>query len=132
MVSEHRRLQPLRIDRSGNPGPTPRRVPDLPERAPARPVAPDWTSPTEGNGTAQPRATLHVALLAPDTATAALWTRQARVITPPLWKGGSVELHVVVLDGDHGDPRLLQALIDLGLIDSTDAGFVGYPSGDHS
>jgi hypothetical protein len=127
-------LRPLRINRTGNPSPNDRSMPDVPQRAPARVVAPDWQSPTEGNGLAQPRATLHVALLAPDPTTATLWQRQARIITPPLWKGGKVELHIVVVNEEtqRADPKLLQTLTDLGLIDATDAGFVGYPSGDPS
>lgn len=55
------------------------------------------------------------------------------MITPPLWKG-SVALHVIVLGPPAGDKNinaeLLMALVDLGLIDARDAGFIGYPSGD--
>ena len=101
----------------------------MPNRMAKRPVAPDWNGPTENNGATEPRGELHIALLAPDDATAAAWRTQARVITPALWKGGKVALHVITFDQNAGDPALLMALVDLGLLDSKDAGFVGYPSG---
>jgi len=50
-------------------------------------------------------------------------------VTPPLWKGGKVTLHVVVHDPAKGDAQVLLALIDLGLIDSADTDLIGYPSG---
>ena len=122
-------MRPLRVARpsrgSGDPAPV------LPVQGPipARVLAPDWVPPTEDNGADTPRGELHVALVAPDAATAASWRTRARLITPPLWKGGRTQLHVVHFDLELGDPRLLIALVDLGLIDSKDAGMVGYPSG---
>lgn len=102
----------------------------MPDPVPERPLAPDWRSATEGNGADQPRDTMHVALVAPDTATAEVWRRQARLIKPPLWKGGKVMLHVVVIDTTKSkdlDPLVLQAMVDLGFADSTDLGLLGYP-----
>lgn len=97
-----------------------------------RSVASNWTGPTEGNGTDQPRGELHVALIAPDATTAALWRQRARVIIPPLWRGGRVQLHVVTVDtsiSQNADERLLLAMIDIGLVDAHDTGIIGYPSG---
>lgn len=121
-------LRPLRIARAGNRSIPGSSLPPVPDRVPRHLVAPDWVGPTEGNGSDTPRADLHVALLAPDHTTANLWRPRARVVTPPLW-AGKVHLHVVVMDVIHGDPEVLLAMVDLGLIDSVDAGLVGYPSG---
>ena len=122
-------VRPLRVPRprpGGGPG---RDLPAVPGRVPEHVLAPDWSGPTEDNGATTPRGELHVALVAPDAATAAAWRRTARVITPPLWKGGRVNLHVIHIAEPLGDPALLMAMVDLGLIDAKDAGFVGYPSG---
>ncbi len=121
-------LRPLRLARPGDRSGNRHAVPPVPERVPEHALAPDWNSPTEGNGSATPRGELLVALLAPDAATAAIWRQRARVVTPPLWKGGKVTLHVIVSEST-GDPQILLAMVDLGLIDSTDAGLIGYPSG---
>jgi hypothetical protein len=103
---------------------------ELSIRVPERAMAPDWNSPTEDNGLTTPRGELHVALLAPDADTATQWRKRARVVTPPLWKGGKVSLHVVVHDASKDpDASVLLAMVDLGLIDSADAGLIGYPSG---
>lgn len=118
----------MRIARPGPGGSGITAVPPVQGQVPARVLAPDWSPATEDNGADTPRGELHVALLAPDAATAAAWRARARVITPPLWKGGNVRLHVVTFDPGLGDPRLLLALVDLGLLDSKDAGLVGYPS----
>lgn len=101
----------------------------VPEEVPARLVAPDRLGPTEGNGVAVPREVLHVALVAPDRKTAAIWRGLARVVTPPLWKGGQVQLHVITKEeGNTVDTTVLLAMVDLGLISSKTAGIIGYPS----
>lgn len=105
-----------------------------------RAVAPDWASPTEGNGAGCPPGDLHVALIAPDRAAAAQ-LRRVRVIKPPLWRDGRVFLHVIV-DTDRTrhrdvDLRVLQAVVDLGWADAADLDIgppadltLGYPSED--
>ena len=123
-------LRPMRL-----PGAVDRREPDspvppVPEHVPERPLAPDWRGATEDNGLDQPRGVLHVALLAPNEHVAAEWRQRARIVVPPLWKGGKVTLHVVTVDDEAPslNEQLLFALVDLGLLDSADAGLVGYPS----
>ena len=131
MGPEHRAMQPLRFKRTGDQGQPHRLVSHVPEPVPPRSVAPDWNSPTEDNGVTAPRADMHIALVAPDPATAEIWRRQARLIRPPLWKG-KVFLHVVTIDKDKSkgvDPLVLQAMVDLGFADSTDIGLIGYPEG---
>ena len=130
VASERPALRPMRVNRTGSRGGSDSSVPVMPEPVSPRPVAPDWSSPTEGNGLAQPRGKLHVALLAPDAETARVWRQRARIVTPPLWKGGKVQLHVVIHDAARQpDAAVLLAMVDLGLIDSADAGLIGYPSG---
>jgi hypothetical protein len=129
VASNGRPMRALQLPRTIHRGEPDGGVPNLPEPIPARAVAPDWSGPTEDNGLATPRGELHIALLAPDAATAATWRTRARVIIPPLWKGGKVQLHIVTQDPAMGDAKILLAMIDLGLIDAQDAGIVGYPSG---
>jgi hypothetical protein len=109
----------------------------VPERGPRRTVAPDWVSPTEDNGLAIPRDTLHVIVLAHNEAARALLANNLRVVTPPLWKGGEVQLHIVTSHNlNTDDIRIRQTLVDLGLVDSYDVDIAvptttdGYPSGD--
>lgn len=130
VANQDRPLRPLRLTRPGGRGLPDPDLRQLLDPVPARVLAPDWSPATEDNGAATPRGELHVALLAPDATTAAAWRAKARVITPPLWKGGVVRLHVITINPEqHGDPAVLMALVDLGLIDPKDAGIVGYPSG---
>ena len=131
MVDQPKRLRPLRITRSpGGDGVGHIGLPPVLEPLPERAMAPDWSSPTDGNGAATPRAELHVALVAPDATTAAIWRQSARVIVPPLWKGGKVTLHVIHIDSTEDiDTALRLALVDLGFLDAKDVGLIGYPSG---
>ncbi len=122
-------MRPLRLARTVRAGRDTEPVLPVQGQLPARVLAPDWQPPTEDNGAATPRGELLVALFAPDAATAMIWRQRARVIVPPLWKGGKVTLHVVVQEPVLGDPEVLLALVDLGLIDAQDGGLVGYPSG---
>lgn len=93
-------------------------------------MAPDWSSPTEDNGVGVPRGVLSIALVAPDHDTAVLWRRLARVVKPPLWKGGTVNLYIVTQNPAMPiDAQVAQAMVDLGLVDSVDVGLIGYPSG---
>lgn len=139
MVAEQkRRLQPLRINRAADSGrQRDRSVPDVPEPVRPRAMAPDWSSPTEGNGADLPRAELHIALITPDAETASALQHRLRVVKPPLWQG-KVHLHLIPAppDGWPVDPYIAQAMVDLGLIDSTDVGLaeldsvtIGYPAG---
>lgn len=111
-------------------------VPQLPERVPTRAMAPDWSSPTDSNGSGLARADLHIALVAGNPEEAALLAR-VKVIQPPLWDG-KVHLHVIVNEHNFSedDIHILQAMVDLGWADSRDvhigppAGLtLGYPSG---
>ena len=118
----------------------PLRIPKPAPQEKVRAVAPDWQSPTLDNGLAAPPGDLHVAIVVPDAATAALLRGNVRVVKPPLWKDGHIYLHVIVSDDRHGaagiDIRLAQAMADLGLLDAADLGIgppdgitQGYPSG---
>lgn len=99
-------------------------------------MAPDWVSPTEGNGSDAPRADLHIALIAPNNETAKL-LRDVRIVKPPLWKGGKIWLHILTPKKGLGiDLSVAQAMVDLGLIDARDIDIAapdaiteGYPSG---
>lgn len=100
-------------------------------------MAPDWRSPTEDNGAATPRDTLHIALLATSSDEVRALSK-VRVITPPLWKGGKIALHVILSkDLKEADILIRQTLVDLGLADSRDLAIgppdqltLGYPTGD--
>lgn len=92
-------------------------------------------SSTEGNGTGLPRADLHIALLAPDEATAKLIER-VKIVRPPYWQG-KVHLHVVVsADMTVDDVMILQAAADLGwgtsksIIAPPTQLTIGYPAED--
>lgn len=100
-------------------------------------MAPDWVSPTEGNGTDLPRAVLHIALLAPNKEAERFLRGYVRVVKPPLWDG-KVMIHVIPINEKKNDVdiKLAQAMIDLGLLDSKDLQIgppddftIGYPSG---
>lgn len=101
-------------------------------------MAPDWRSPTEDNGTAAPRAELHIALLAPNREAMTYLRNNIRVVKPPLWHGGRIYLHVVPLDKKtHSvDIKVAQAVVDLGWLDAKDLEIgppeeitLGYPTG---
>ena len=99
-------------------------------------MAPDWRSPTEHNGTAVPRAELHIALIADSDKARRLLDRQVRVIKPPYWDG-EIHLHVITNPGiTDDDVFIAQAMVDLGWADSRDVKIGppdsltdGYPSG---
>lgn len=120
MVASNRTLRPMRIARPRTPGVGDGDLRPVPDRVPERAMAPDWVSPTEGNGTDAPRADLHVALVAPN-AEVAKQLRDIRVIRPPLWHGGRILLHVLTAKKGLGvDLTVAQAMVDLGLLDSKD------------
>ena len=141
MVDKHQpQLRAMRLPRAIHRRSVNGDVSSMPERVSQRSLAPEWVSPTEHNGTATPRAVLHVALIAPNVAEAERIKGRLRVITPPLWRGGKVYLHIIPEDQLQGsgdlDIRIRQALVDLGFADSTDVGIgppeettIGYPSG---
>lgn len=119
----------MQIPRSRNIIGTGRIVHRVSELISERSVAPDWTSPTEGNGVDTPRDELHIALIARNDA-AAEALEAIYVIKPPLWKGGKVELHVIRADKRSQDNLTIrQALADLGLADSRELEILPYPSG---
>lgn len=130
----------MRLNRPSDSSPTDRSLSPVPGPAPARPVAPDWKSPTEGNGSTTPRADLHIALVAPNPKTAHFLRDRIRIVRPPLWHGGKVYLHIIPEDQrseDDIDILLAQTLADLGLADAADMHIgppdgvtLGYPSGD--
>lgn len=132
-------LRPLRIEPTGHRGGGPARVPSVPERVSRGPLAPNWSSPTENNGIAVPRAELHIALVVPSL-TAAQQLGDIRVLNPPYWNG-NVNLHVIVRPTGMTDTELLirQAVADLGWADAKDLQIgdaatitLGYPSGDRT
>lgn len=133
-------LRPLRLPGAVSSGRRPRALPPVPQLAPEHELAPDWRGETEDNGVLAPRADLHIALVAPDLATAREWKKNAFLVTPPLWKDGRVHIHVI-LDNrktKYGElpMKLLQAMADLGLMDAKDLEIskadmlfdLGYPS----
>jgi hypothetical protein len=131
MASEQGSVRPRRFKLPGNTSQPSPDLPSVPEPVRPRSLAPNWSNPTEGNGTGLPRDILHIALIAPSAAAAEIYRRDARLIQPPLWKG-KVQLHIVTIDPDKShdiDPLVLQAMVDLGFADSTDIGLIGYPEG---
>ena len=125
----------MRLTRPRRPSDGDGDLPDVPIDVPERAMAPDWVSPTEGNGSDAPRAELHIALIAPN-AEVAKQLRTVRVVKPPLWKGGKILLHVLTPNRLGIDLSVAQALVDLGLVDSKDVTIeapdgieLGYPSG---
>lgn len=109
---------------------------EVPDRVPQRSLAPDWSSPTEGNGLDTPRDVLHIALLARNEADAER-LKTITIIKPPLWKGGEIKVHVIVSkDMTRDDILIRQTLVDMGWADSRDLDIgppaertLGYPSG---
>jgi len=107
----------------------------VPERVPQRSLAPDWVSPTEGNGSGLPRADLHIALIAGSPEDFAILKR-VRVIQPPLWPG-KIHLHILHSTEFSDDDLLIrQTVVDLGWADARDVAIgppasitEGYPSG---
>ena len=135
MVASKRPLRPMRIDRPRSGGRDDGDLRPVPDPVPERAMAPEWVSPTEGNGSDAPRADLHIALVAPNKEIAGQ-LNTVRVIKPPLWKGGKVYLHVLIADKAMVDLKVAQAMVDNGLLDSRDLQIgppdgltAGYPSG---
>lgn len=115
-------LRPMRVrrplDHLGKHGidyPRPaNRVPGMPDRIPARAVAPDRLGDPVYNGSDLPPADLHIALLVPDRKTYDIVKRRVHVIKPPYWPG-RVHLHAIVnKDLTPDDAQILQAVVDLG------------------
>jgi hypothetical protein len=133
---QRRSLPPLRINRSINPGSEPISVSQLPSGKPQRSLAPNWISPTEGNGTGLPRTDLHIALVTTSEDEYDYYSSKLRVAKPPLWPG-KVHLHIIMgKDTQSDDLMIQQALVDLGWADSRDLEIgppasvtEGYPSG---
>ena len=135
-ANQRRPLRPLQLNRTtkhlvelGS------RVSKLPDRVPQRSLAPNWVSPTEGNGAGLPRTDLHIALIA-DSIDSALILERIKVVQPPLWPG-KVHLHIITGGTLTPDDVLIeQTLADLGWADSRDLHIgppasvtQGYPSG---
>jgi hypothetical protein len=133
---QRRSLPPLRVREPRDPFSATDPVSPVSNRVPQRSLAPDWISPTEGNGAGLPRTDLHIALVTTSEDEYDYYSSKLRVAKPPLWPG-KVHLHIIMgKDTQSDDLMIQQALVDLGWADSRDLEIgppasvtEGYPSG---
>lgn len=129
-------MRPLRVTVASDIGIETIDLPPVLDRSAQRSLAPDWVSPTEGNGAGLPRADLHIALVVRSAEELTGLANRIKVVQPPLFNG-KVHLHFVINhDANTDDVMVRQAMVDLGWADARDLDIgppasitEGYPSG---